>query len=312
MAYYWKCKKHNEIMVEKLDDTRTKIIPYCTYCEAENKLENIVSKQSKKYYNEFNLYTRHLDRLSELTLTAMASLYIAVPLVMLGIVMTLVFIITKEFLGALVGIFLFILGGVIIFPYFSYKEPEKPSYPTIDSLISQNTYFINSLQNEVNQYKERLKISYKYKVKNLDEVDMLDGFEFEEYVANLLLTLGYKEAIVTQKSGDFGADILAVNSNDIRVAIQCKRYGTQNSVGNDAIQQIHSAMDYFDYQKAMVITTSYFSKPAFQMAQKLEVELWDREILFDRIASISQESWNDYLSRYYIKPEKQITKIPVQ
>lgn len=49
MAYYWKCKKHNEVMMEKLDESRTKIIPYCTYCEAETVLTKIILHQTTEY-----------------------------------------------------------------------------------------------------------------------------------------------------------------------------------------------------------------------------------------------------------------------
>jgi HJR/Mrr/RecB family endonuclease len=60
-------------------------------------------------------------------------------------------------------------------------------------------------------------------VLNSGEIDQMNGYEFEEYIAKLLIKLGYKSATVTKKSGDFGADIIAVDKNNKRVAVQCKR-----------------------------------------------------------------------------------------
>ncbi|PRX77140.1 restriction endonuclease [Bacillus sp. V-88] len=88
-----------------------------------------------------------------------------------------------------------------------------------------------------------LKRKYKsYSIK-VEEIDLLDGYEFEVYVSNLLEALGFKQATVTQRSGDYGADILGVNGDNERVAIQCKRYKEGSNVGVDAIQQIHTAMN---------------------------------------------------------------------
>lgn len=193
--------------------------------------------------------------------------------------------------------------------FFSKSAKQKVlerSLPTLEQILEMNSGIINSNQSEVDEYKKRLKRQYMYRIINFDEIDNMDGFEFEQYTARLLENLGFKKAYVTPKSGDFGADVIAMDSNDIRVAVQCKRYGKQNLVGNDAIQQIHSAKDFYDCQKSLVVTTSYFSKPAFKMAQKIGVELWNRKTLKEKIASVSKESWNDYLSKYYIKPKNKI------
>jgi hypothetical protein len=108
---------------------------------------------------------------------------------------------------------------------------------------------------------------------------------------------------VTQQSGDFGADIIAVNQEGVKVAVQCKRYGEQNYVGILAIQEIFTAMEYYDCQQAMVITNSFFTKQAAQTAQKVGVTLWNRNDLAEKVIGLNKESWNDYLLTYYIDPK---------
>lgn len=216
-------------------------------------------------------------------------------------------VIAENLFYTFVGIFVCFIG--LLFFYITYtnkpEEPLKPSIPTVEGLVNDKNDLITSRQKEVEEFKETLGKSYKQqtlKTHDMSEIDRMDGFEFEEYIARVLLRLGYVKATVTKKSGDFGVDVIAVDSNNIMVGIQCKRYGTQNLVGLSAIQEIFSATAYRDCEKAMVITSSYFTNQAVQMAQKLGVELWNRKTLSEKIAGIGQESWNDFLSKYYIKP----------
>jgi restriction system protein len=56
----------------------------------------------------------------------------------------------------------------------------------------------------------------------------------------------------------------------------------------------------------MVITNSYFSKPAYQMGRKLGVKMWSRKTLSEKISSVGEERWNDFLSKHYIKPRNRV------
>ena len=51
----------------------------------------------------------------------------------------------------------------------------------------------------------------------------MSGEEFEEYVYEILKRIGYKHIRLTQKSGDYGVDILATYKG-IHYAFQCKYY----------------------------------------------------------------------------------------
>ena len=102
--------------------------------------------------------------------------------------------------------------------------------------------------------------------------DSMDGNDFQEFCAEILRQLGYKN-IETKKSRDYGADILA-EKDDVTYAIQCKRYS--DNVGNDAIQEAHTAKDFYKCHVSVVITNQYFTKSAIETAAATRTILWNR------------------------------------
>jgi restriction system protein len=111
---------------------------------------------------------------------------------------------------------------------------------------------------------------------SLDDVDNLDGHSFEFFCADMIKKLGYNNVQVTKASGDNGVDILA-SLNGCSYAIQCKRYSKK--VGVKAVQEVFSGSKYYNCQKAIVITTNYYTDQAIETARKLGVILWDRDFL---------------------------------
>lgn len=103
----------------------------------------------------------------------------------------------------------------------------------------------------------------------------MTGHEYEEYVADIIKTLGW-EAKVTSGSGDHGADVIAEH-NGTRVAVQCKFYRT--AVGNKSVQEAFSAMSFYDCDHACVVTNSTFTPAARKAAAKLGVALLHHEDL---------------------------------
>ena len=55
---------------------------------------------------------------------------------------------------------------------------------------------------------------------DIDEVNTMDGRNFELFTGNLFKALGYSNVTVTQSSYDFGADVIA-EKDDVKFAIQC-------------------------------------------------------------------------------------------
>lgn len=97
------------------------------------------------------------------------------------------------------------------------------------------------------------------------------GEEYEHYVAERLKHMGFTNVQVTQLSGDFGADVLAYDPDGNKTCIQCKMYS--GTVGIAAVQEIYGAKAYYKCDKAMVITTSSFTKAARQLALETDVKL---------------------------------------
>lgn len=119
----------------------------------------------------------------------------------------------------------------------------------------------------------------------------MSGPEFEERCAELLRKNGFINVIVTKKSGDHGADVLA-EKDGISYAIQCKYYSS--TVGNSAVQEAFYAKAFYGKDIAVVMTNSYFTRPAQEEAAKIHVKLWDKDTL--RSLLKSSHSNDDSLS----------------
>jgi len=110
----------------------------------------------------------------------------------------------------------------------------------------------------------------------VEEIDLMEGHEFEYYCAELLKKCGFQEVEVTKGSGDYGVDILA-EKEGVTYAIQCKCYNSP--VGVKAVQEAYAGRDYYDRMVGVVLTNQYFTRPAVEAAAKLKILLWDRGYL---------------------------------
>ena len=113
-----------------------------------------------------------------------------------------------------------------------------------------------------------------------DELDEMEGLDFEYYCAELLRNRGFIEVEDTKSSGDYGIDILA-EKEGVTYAIQCKRYNAP--VGVKAVQEAYTGRDFYDRMVGCVLTNQYFTQPAVDAAQKLKILLWDRDYLEEMI-----------------------------
>lgn len=113
----------------------------------------------------------------------------------------------------------------------------------------------------------------------IDDVDMMTGAEFENFVCTLYKKMGYN-AYVTQTSGDQGLDVIA-EKNGKRIGIQAKCYAS--TVGNSAIQEAVAGKSYYNCDRVVVVTNSSFTKSAISLANANNVVLWNRDILKEKI-----------------------------
>jgi len=97
---------------------------------------------------------------------------------------------------------------------------------------------------------------------------------FERVVVLLLRAMGYGgvtgDGSVTGKSGDGGIDGIIKEDKlglDV-VCIQAKRY-SDSSVGRPIVQQFVGSMDFVQANKGVILTTSQFSKDAYEFINRI-------------------------------------------
>lgn len=175
----------------------------------------------------------------------------------------------------------------------TYKVSEKEK-----NFILENVYKIfNKLNKDLEKQKlikekERLlkgDMSKEVEMRKqaVEYSNVQNGYEFEEYVANLYRKLGYTIEEVTKKSGDQGADIIAYKDNN-KYVIQVKFYN--NPVGNKAVQEVVGAIGMYKANRGIVVTNSNFTPSAVELANANEIELVDgqkiekyKKLIIDKI-----------------------------
>lgn len=110
----------------------------------------------------------------------------------------------------------------------------------------------------------------------IHQIDQLTPFEFENWVTRFFQAQGYR-AYTTQKSGDYGIDVIAEKDHQ-KIAIQVKKYN--QPVGIKAVQEAISGANYYDCHEAWVITSAdKFTTAAHNLANKSRVKLITRSDL---------------------------------
>ncbi len=92
--------------------------------------------------------------------------------------------------------------------------------------------------------------------------------EFEELIGRLLVALGFQDVTVTNISNDGGIDVFGtLVVGDVirtRMAVQAKRW--KKNVQAPVVQQVRGSLS--THEQGLIITTSDFSKGAYEEAQK--------------------------------------------
>lgn len=111
----------------------------------------------------------------------------------------------------------------------------------------------------------------------LSKIDKMSGEEFELYLKHRFRKLGYKVEI-TRATGDYGADLFCFNKKET-IVVQAKRYDA--NVGTKAVQEIVGAREYYEADLCVVVTNSYFTVNALNLAEANGVVLIDRDDLLN-------------------------------
>ena len=135
----------------------------------------------------------------------------------------------------------------------------------LENIQKKNIEKIDELTKKTEMNNANLPILKSYQYNN--------GYEYEVYCAFKLADQGFRNIEITQKSNDFGADIIC-ESNGIKICVQCKCYSYGN-VGVDAIQEVVAALAHYGCHKGVIMTTGTLTPSAIQLAYENNVEIID-------------------------------------
>lgn len=122
-----------------------------------------------------------------------------------------------------------------------------------------------------NLRREEIQRLTKARLKKEEYLLSLSPNEFEDAVAAMFRKLGYSVK-QTPFSADRGRDAV-VTKDGRKYVIECKRYGTEKSVGRPALQKFFAAMKEEKAVGGFFVTTGRFAKTAVEYAEKNAIEL---------------------------------------
>ena len=120
-----------------------------------------------------------------------------------------------------------------------------------------------------------------------EDIEKIEPISFEYFIGDLFTKLGYKTR-VTEKSKDFGGDIIAKKGKEITV-IQVKHRDSNDwNVSNDAVQQAVAAMPVYKGTKSMVVTNGIFTEHAYKQASYTNTAMIDGEQLLNLVRQVME------------------------
>lgn len=218
-----------------------------------------ISKYASEWEKDFTGYFSEIGRIS---LTEAIDIYLSIETINHGNVQT--------------------AGKFIYYLMSNEKFETNDNYLVcFDKFVE--LYNVAEKQLKLNQFKKKLETPKENKAKySIDDVDLMNGYEFENFVAEMFSKMGYSTT-VTKSSGDQGIDVIA-EKNGNKTGIQAKCY--TNTVSNSAIQEVVAGIHYYNLSKAIVVTNNFFTNSAIELANANNVVLWDRNILKEKIGEI--------------------------
>ncbi|WP_062047637.1 restriction endonuclease [Bacillus sp. JCM 19034] len=69
----------------------------------------------------------------------------------------------------------------------------------------------------------RKKRRYDVRKITIEDIDLMEGYEFEHYLYVLLASVGFENTLLTKSSRDFGADLIFTNLNGEKSSCSSKK-----------------------------------------------------------------------------------------
>jgi restriction endonuclease Mrr len=111
-----------------------------------------------------------------------------------------------------------------------------------------------------------------YLAKHPEKLYDLSPRKFEELIADILKDFGF-DVELTQATRDGGKDIYAYIKNQVTsflTFVECKRWSPTKPVGIEIVQRLYGVQQINKANKGMIVTTSYFSRPAIEESKRYE------------------------------------------
>jgi hypothetical protein len=142
---------------------------------------------------------------------------------------------------------------------------QKPSMK-VDYYEFDYDYYEEEISIEVN----RVNLNIFNILNNQEAIYNLSSREFEELVAELFSQQGF-DVELTPETRDGGCDIIAtksINRLPFMLLIECKKYSKEYPVGVNLVRSLIGVQSDRKANKAVLVTTSRFTKPARQLAER--------------------------------------------
>ena len=269
------CSIHDVRLSRELVKVNGKVFVslYCYKCRGENHFNNLESGLSNLIKQDY--------------LTG----------AVIGVIINLIgyYLIDTIFVRLLIVVF-----SSIIWMWFNFERK-----PLLQEIIKSYKNKAWQDSEKVNHFLNDLKTEYYMNHSTLKHIDTFKGVVFEEFIAELIRKMGFKNVAVTKGSGDEGVDVIGTDLQGNKTALQCKRW-TKN-VGVSAVREVYSGMTVLNCDRAVVAITSYYTEPAKNLAFRLNVELWDREKIMElhSIHNDEVKTLKEFLQSRYIPYNQQ-------
>ncbi|SFV89723.1 membrane protein [hydrothermal vent metagenome] len=125
---------------------------------------------------------------------------------------------------------------------------------------------------------------YLKRYRSLKRLKKLTWLEFEHLCLLLYKEQGWKVRGNEQKGADGGVD-LWMKKRGTTAIVQCKKY-EDSKVTIKVIREMYGLMYEYEVDKAIVITTSSFTKECEHFVQEKQMELIDGKALVDMIQKV--------------------------
>ena len=123
-----------------------------------------------------------------------------------------------------------------------------------------------------NKVESQVTVTDIRKIRNIEEIDILTGIDFERFVAYMFQKKGYKTEL-TKQTQDRGADVIAEKGKEC-IIIQVKR--SRNSINKNAVFEAFFARRSYKGTSACVVTNNELTAQAMNFAHEYGISLIDR------------------------------------